>query len=672
MKQKLAVLLAVASLFISLSSCGSDGSSGASSGTNPPSSPNTAVKEMALVLSDSTVTLDGTAIASDAAGAVTLSNDIVYYQAGKGQEYGEGTQKDEHSTEEAAAHKVVTIRQPGTYRVSGSLSAGQLAVDLGEDAQKEPNAVVTLVLDGVDITCTVAPAVIFYRVFECDTDWVAYDNEEVDAYTGSSTMDTSAAGANIILADDSVNHINGSYVARIYKEGTTKKLHKYDGAFYSRMSMNISGESAGTGTLNIQAENEGLDSELHLTINSGIINIKAENDGVNTNEDGVSVTTINGGTIQINAGLGEEGDGIDSNGHLVINGGAVYTMANQRTPDGGIDADGDILINGGYLVAVGTRNDAVSDRSAQPLMELSFASTLPAGSVIEVTDPQNNTMVSFTTEKTAQAITFSSPQLQKNVAYTLKVDGVVQQYTGNSAGGFGGFGGFGGGFGDFGNFEGFGNFGGGQHPEGNGTFPEMPNMPNGFGGESFTPPNGMEMPNMKFPDGMQRPEGMPEWNGQGKPENGRFPGGMNMPADFPGQNPGNPFENQQPTGEGSTEFVITDMIHSFSGISDSVAETGKTKVTFSAQITVGEDGSVPVSDVQSSEGVDPSHVQISVADIPSEDYAASCLWSDGAEAIAKILPEEAGRYQLTISVTDDETYAGTSQFSFMIPETEKD
>ena len=97
----------------------------------------------------------------------------------------------------------MTIRQPGTYRVSGSLSAGQLAVDLGEDAKTDPNAVVTLVLDGVDITCTVAPAVIFYRVFECDTDWVAYDNEEVDAYAGSSTMDTSAAGANIILADDS-------------------------------------------------------------------------------------------------------------------------------------------------------------------------------------------------------------------------------------------------------------------------------------------------------------------------------------------------------------------------------------------------------------------------------------------------------------------------------------
>ena len=50
-----------------------------------------------------------------------------------------------------------------------------------------------------------------------------------------------------------------------------KKLHKYDGAFYSKMSMNGDGGAKGTGVLTIDAENEGLDSELHLTINGGTI-----------------------------------------------------------------------------------------------------------------------------------------------------------------------------------------------------------------------------------------------------------------------------------------------------------------------------------------------------------------------------------------------------------------
>ena len=180
-------------------------------------------------------------------------------------------------------------------------------------------------------SCTVAPAVMFYRVYECGS---------TDGDAASWEVDTSAAGANIMIADGTENTIRGSYVARIYdpesvtlsEDGTevedAKKLHKYDGAFYSRMSMNVSGGAAGTGVLNIYGENEGLDTELHLTIQSGVINIFSGNDGINTNEDGVSVTTINGGALSIQVtGETGEGDGIDSNGYLVINGGTVTAAA---------------------------------------------------------------------------------------------------------------------------------------------------------------------------------------------------------------------------------------------------------------------------------------------------------------------------------------------------------
>lgn len=144
-------------------------------------------------------------------------------------------------------------------------------------------------------------------------------------------MDTSAAGANVLIADGTINNVTGSYVARIYdpdsvvlsEDGMTvedsEKLHKYDGAFYSKMSMNVDGGEAGTGVLNITADNEGLDTELHLTINGGTINITSGNDGINTNEDNVSVTTVNGGSVNIQVtGETGEGDGIDSNGWLVI------------------------------------------------------------------------------------------------------------------------------------------------------------------------------------------------------------------------------------------------------------------------------------------------------------------------------------------------------------------
>ena len=109
---------------------------------------------------------------------------------------------------------------------------------------------------------------IFYNVYECGS---------TDEDTASETVDTSAAGANVLIADGTINNVTGSYVARIYdpdsvvlsEDGMTvedsEKLHKYDGAFYSKMSMNVDGGEAGTGVLNITADNEGLDTELHLT-----------------------------------------------------------------------------------------------------------------------------------------------------------------------------------------------------------------------------------------------------------------------------------------------------------------------------------------------------------------------------------------------------------------------
>ena len=344
---------------------------------------------VSIQLSDNGITVDGEKASSDDTDAVYVAHDIVFYLEGQGIAYGEGTEEDAHSQAEADAHTVVHISQPGTYVLSGTLSAGQVAVDLGEDAEEDPDAVVTLILNGVDITCSVAPAVIFYNVYECGS---------ADAETAVKDVDTSAAGANVILADGTVNNIAGSYVARIYKPDSvelsedgsevvdSKKLHKYGGAFYAKMSMNVDGEAEGTGVLNIFAENEGLDSELHLTVNGGVINILSGNDGINTNEDGVSVTTVNGGTMTIEVdGATGEGDGIDSNGWLVINGGTVIAAACGDSQDAGIDSDMGIYINGGTVVASGNMYDRIED-GGQNYVVFSFAERQQGGTSYTLED----------------------------------------------------------------------------------------------------------------------------------------------------------------------------------------------------------------------------------------------------------------------------------------------
>jgi len=453
---------------------------------------------VSIVLGDKEILVDGNAADGDSSKAVYISNDIVYYEEGHDFTYGEGTEDDEHSADEAAAHTVVHITQPGTYTLSGTLSAGQIAVDLGEDAEDDPNAVVTLVLDGVDITCTVAPAVIFYNVYECGDK----DNPTKD-------VDTTDAGANVILAEGSVNTVNGSYVARIFEPDTVvldadgdevedaKKLHKYDAAFYSKMSMNIDGND---GVLNINAENEGLDSEMHLTINGGNIKINSGNDGINTNEDGVSVTTINGGLLMITVtGETGEGDGIDSNGWLVINGGTVIAQACSFSADAGIDSDMGIHINGGEVLATGHMLDRI-EAGSQNHAVFTFAELQSGGANYALKDSKGTHVFSFTPENDFSVLVFSFGDLNEG-EYTLWQGDTQLQHGGVS-------------FGD-------GGFGGGMMPGG----PRVPEELEGFDFSNLPEiPDGTEVGSR--PEGFEPPEDFdPNITPPAKPEGERGPMG---------------------------------------------------------------------------------------------------------------------------------------------------
>ena len=286
------------------------------------------------------------------------------------------------TTEKTKDHTVIRISAPGTYVLSGKLTPGQIAVDLGEQAKDDPNAVVTLILDGLDITCPSAPAIIFYNVYE-------------------SSEPGGPDGANVILAEGSRNDVNGSHT------------EEYDGALYSRMSMTLDGG----GSLSITADNEGLCSEMHLTVNGGEITIESGNDGINTNADGVSVTTINGGSLNIRVtGETGEGDGIDSNGALVINGGTIHTFACGSSGDGGIDADKGIRINGGTLCATGNMIDRI-DENSQTHAVFTFADPQKPG-IYTLKNAAGETVMELNAENTFRNLILSAPDLTEGT-YTL-------------------------------------------------------------------------------------------------------------------------------------------------------------------------------------------------------------------------------------------------------------
>ncbi len=437
---------------------------------------------------------------------------------------------------------MVNITTPGRYRITGTLQHGQIRVDLGEEAYSDPNARVELILQDADITCTVGPAILFLNVYECDGGW--------SAETAKADVDTSNAGAALVL--EGSNTVKGSHVARIYKDKEgEKKLWKMDGAIYSYMSMNV----FGPGSLDLTADNEGLDTELHLSINGGKIAIRSDNDGINTNEDGVSVTTINGGSLHIIAGLGVEGDGIDSNGYLVINGGTVVAAANPGA-DAGLDSDLGSYIHGGTVIALGSTMDWAESDSNQVTMNLQFSDRQSSGSAIVVTrtdgtvifayDPSDDEVLGENVRQFQGAVV-SSPNFRVGEEYHVYLDGsltgteqggvydvtdivsyengVQQSYTGSDL------------------RMGPGSMGGQQPPEG------------------FTPGEMQERP--------EPPEGF---------ETGKIPDSQEPPMDFQsGEKPDMPDDHRQPDGgfwpdtvsggqEATGLFIMQDKVNAFSGI----------------------------------------------------------------------------------------------------------
>ena len=341
--------------------------------------------EIDIDISDDKITANGRTVYKTISN-IYISNDVVYYEDKdfyeSGRPYGLGTDSDKHSAEEAAEVTVLNIMQAGTYRLHGKLSNGQIRIDLSKRARENANAVVTLIFDGLDVNCDIAPAIIFKNVFECDLN----ENPELAA----SDVDTSKAGANIIIADGSVNNISGSHVAKIFKDKKgEKKQWKQDGTIYSYMSMNIYGEPENSGILNVTSDFEGISTEKHITINGGNIFIVAQNDGINVNNE-CSVAAINGGNMRIMAGLSEDGgDGIDSNGWIVTNGGTTVSVGHRLT-DSGMDDEKACYLNGGTFVSFGSMVDWAELDSKQACFNLQFKEDISTSRAITITDKGGN------------------------------------------------------------------------------------------------------------------------------------------------------------------------------------------------------------------------------------------------------------------------------------------
>ncbi|MFH1153030.1 MAG: carbohydrate-binding domain-containing protein [Pseudomonadota bacterium] len=233
-----------------------------------------------------------------------------------------GTRVDISGSGALADGAIITITSSGTYRITGTLSDGQIRVDAGNEAD------VKLVLDGAHITCSNSSPI-----------------NVVKARTV--TLELGDLSENIITDSDTY----------VYEDSEEDEP---DAAIFSKADLIFQG----TGTLWVNAlYNDGIKSKDSLSVQNGTITVISVDDGI-VGKDNV---VIRGGSVTVDArgdGIKSTNDADTAKGYVSVTGGILAITSGNDA----IQAETDAFISGGELTlsSGGGSNTAISgDDSAK-------------------------------------------------------------------------------------------------------------------------------------------------------------------------------------------------------------------------------------------------------------------------------------------------------------------
>ena len=217
----------------------------------------------------------------------------------------------------------VTATEEGVYHVTGSLSDGQIVVDA-------PDAKVTLILDGVDITCEGSAAIYVAEADKVTLSLAAW-SENVLASRGE-------------FADSADEGIDAAVFGRdditVRGEGSLAVTSETGHGIVSKDDLKIKG-----GTVTVTAAQKGLSANDDLEISGGVITVNSGADALHAeNGDDASLGNIRitDGTLLLTSGS----DGMDATGTVTLEGGSVSISA----ADDGIHSKSTLSVTGGALL----------------------------------------------------------------------------------------------------------------------------------------------------------------------------------------------------------------------------------------------------------------------------------------------------------------------------------
>lgn len=255
----------------------------------------------------------------------------------------------------------VYIDKGGRYSISGTLKNGQVEVNTKDK--------VHLYFNGINVKNNDGPAILI----------------------------TDAKCLTLILMDGTTNYI---------EDGGADTEN--NGAFSTNDTLEIKGE----GALYIKGNNrEGITSDDDIIIESGSLYIQAVDDGLNAKDD----ITINGGYIYMVCG----GDGIDSKGTTNITGGTII-VAGTGSDESAVESDSSFRMTGGILIGVGGTGTIKSPlaSSAQHTVLFRYQSVKPAGTLLRLASG-NQSLATFAPVSDYSSLTISMPSIKSGLECTL-------------------------------------------------------------------------------------------------------------------------------------------------------------------------------------------------------------------------------------------------------------
>ena len=232
---------------------------------------------------------------------------------------------------------IVTITHSGSFYVDGTLTDGQINVNIADEVTDAET--VKIFLNGVNITGKNAPAILVTNAENTSINLV--DGTENFIADGDTAYSGDWLGCAVIEAKDDLTIKGGDLGTGILNVTANTQ----DGIVCNN-DIKVTGGITTITTLNATDKTDAVKGKKSVTVKDGTLNIDAEGDGLKSSKGSVAVV---GGLINIKAG----NDAVQAETTIDISGGTVIAGG-----DRGLTSVTGTNITGGTVIATATDNQA--------------------------------------------------------------------------------------------------------------------------------------------------------------------------------------------------------------------------------------------------------------------------------------------------------------------------